>query len=86
MSGTISLLGGVVLKRVCLQRSTTHLPNPGGLQAEPPENLAGGRGESKAERQLYFSFYIFLNFVTWTFMTWSKTDIEIDLTRATQSD
>ena len=44
-------------------------------------NWAVGRGESKAERQLYFSFYVFLNFVTWTFMTWSKTDIEIDLTR-----
>lgn len=70
MSGTISLLGGVVLARVCLQRSTTHLPNPGGLQAEPPDELGGGRGgESKAERQLYFSFYTCLNFVTWTFMT-----------------
>lgn len=72
MSGTISLLGGVVLVRVCLQRSSTYLPNPGGLQAEPPDELGGGGGGSKAERHLYFSFYTFLNFVAWTFMIWSK--------------
>ena len=82
MSGTISLLGGVVLVRVCLQRSTTYLPNPGGLQAEPPDEL-GGVGGVRLRDSFIFHLIIF-EFCNMDFYDLVKTDIEIDLTRVTQ--